>query len=263
MMNGTVRRSLYMALLAAAMIAVRCGIGPGPLSKGGNSSEVPNGLALVVSDLSITGTTRPGACVGIYSTEYSPIRFHIVDSNGVEVTGQPDFECRPAPVGDSCFVTWKVIPDSIVFTADSAIADTSGHFEFDNLAQGLYNLVLIDTAASLGRFVERIPVYADSSDSIAYDSLLRTGTISGTASVDDTIPFTSRIVAIPGTPFAATADSLGNYLFEDVPPGEYRIDYFGYPPLLGNPQLYSSDSVEVASDSTSFSAPTFITYPQE
>ena len=179
----------------------------------GGSSETETAMAQGTI-LTLEGINKSGITVSIYSTEYLP---HI----------------------NSGFV-------------DSTHTDSNGHFYFDSLETGLYNILCKDPNLMEAVFIPNIQIFADSLINIGIHQLEKTGFIKAVGTPDIFIAF------IPGTPFVDSIpviDSLNNaqFSFENVPPGKFTIT--AYYSSDGNfqpdtVQIEYSDIFVISSDTT-------------
>jgi len=164
-----------------------CTPGSHPLeTAGGSGSETPNSITLVSSFGHLYGTSNPHATVaGVYDSTY-------------------------IPYNDSGFDT-------------SLAANEKGLFDFGNLNNGTYNVIVFDTGSGNAAFFSGVKVGAgigpDSFIMPLSPSNLLKGRISDTVGyIYSNIP-----VYISGSPYYSMLDTLGLFTINKVPSGKYRL----------------------------------------
>jgi hypothetical protein len=183
--NIPIIKAIFLSVLVATAL---CTVGS---LAGGNSSQTGNnGIIVSGSARSISGTTRPGARIRIYTQDYRPYGT------------SPGF-------------------------CDSTKADDSGHFAFGSASEGYYNLIVSDDHRGETAFLAHLPIFNDSvfTDTIA--SLKRPGFVSGVATDSLSRTFALSYVFIVGTPFYAVTRNDGNFTLGPLPAGVYFIGIIG------------------------------------
>lgn len=136
---------------------------------------------------------------------------------GIAVPGSQVIVC------DTSYVAPSLTRESFV---DTVYADQNGHFKFNFLKNGRYNLIARSRELNRGALITKIDIDKENpvqySDSAEY---LKLGSISGTVISDSIIEY-NCIVYSKGLAISVISDSLGNYRLPDVPPGMYRLQAY-------------------------------------
>jgi len=176
-------------IIVACLSAFLCVCSSSPLA-GGNSSQTGNsGIAVVSRSQSIFGATVPGARVSIYDQGFRPYL---------------------TPSGFS----------------DSAVATDSGRFSFSPVAEGHYNLLVVDVRHGGAAFVANIPVFPDSVFADTLDTLRQPGFINGTAADTAGSTYALSYIFIDGSPFYTVTKNNGEFLLGPLPAGTYATGLF-------------------------------------
>ncbi len=169
---------------------------------GGNISDTGNVVAIAAGADSIRIDANTALWMGIYSSNY--IAFN-----------------------DSGF-------------ADTTHADSGRPLVYRDLDPGRYTLIFRDSSGKT-LLVQNVPVYPDSTFLAEYDTLYVTGTVSGLArSIESSELMTWSYAFIPGTPYYAYTGYSGSFVIPGVPPGTYRLQFYGYsqlPPSSNGPEI--------------------------
>jgi hypothetical protein len=173
--------------IGIGLLVCRCSVSQ---LAGGNSSQTGNnGIIITAQAQSISGTTAPDAHLALYDQNFRPYL-------------TPSGFC------------------------DSTIADKNGYFALSPGRGGYYNLLVCDVHRGSAAFVQRIPVFADSTFTYTLDTLRQPGFISGTA-IDTTEKiYPLSYVYIDGSPFYTVTKNNGDFQLGPLPVGTYTTGFF-------------------------------------
>ena len=136
---------------------------------------------------------------------------------------------------------------------DSVSTDSDGHYQFDSIGDGRYNVVAISVQGgdTLRTFHSGIEHSSGKNTDVGSDTLRISGSISGTV-VFDQENRSEVFVYIPGTSFLAITDDNGKYTIYDVPPDTYMIAFwrFGYEKVFDGSIVVRSGETTNLNDKT-------------
>lgn len=162
------------------LLCLQCSVNPIAGDKG-NSSETTSGIAICATETILSGATVPGAKIYICDHDYIP----------------------PRKYG----------------SADTLTADLDGLFNFTIQLPDTYNITVIIPDSTVGIFLPGIELGFSPIDTIRYDSLPPTATVSGEIPKIQITEYS--LVFFEGTPFYSNGSSTGTIHIPDVPPGDY------------------------------------------
>lgn len=136
---------------------------------------------------------------------------------GIAVPGSQVIVC------DTSYVAPSLTRESFV---DTVYADQNGHFKFNFLKNGRYNLIARSRDLDKGALITKIDI--DKANQVQHSDtaeFLSLGSISGIVISDSIIEY-NCIVYSKGVAISANTDTLGNYRLSSVPPGIYRLQAY-------------------------------------
>jgi formylglycine-generating enzyme required for sulfatase activity len=152
----------------------------------------------------------------------------MTDASNVLVTAELNSSGRAASVNRS-------IEEGTVLSRSTAAGDgiyaaftgPDGKFSLTGLPEGTYT-VTAEKEHTLGAVVQNVFVgETQSRATVTLDIVLTaTGSISGTASLEDTSSAYGTFIYAAGTSYVAAADETGNFTISNIPVGIYTIVYY-------------------------------------
>jgi hypothetical protein len=174
--------TLLACISLMCCLSIHCGM-DGIAGDKGSSSETTNGIVISATTNELTGSTVPGAEVYICK------QYHIPVYGTVSI--------------------------------DTLNADTNGLFTFIIPSPDTYSVTVIVPDSTVGIYLSGLKLGLEPLDTIRYDSLPATCTISGPvpgATIDQ-----YTMVFLEGTPFYTYGTPAGTIDLPGVPPGDYVV----------------------------------------
>ncbi len=149
-------------------------------------------------------------------------------TNGDEVmvTATADSIYGTAPAGNKVYLfSSHYCPYNDSGFSSVSEADTSGTFSFSNLAEGEYTIYCKLANSDSSVIVQSIQIqsnHLNTPDTVAFDE---NGSFSGKLIDSSGIPLSQSYVYISGSSFFTITDSLGMYVLNAMPKGNYLVTF--------------------------------------
>lgn len=162
------------------------------------------------------------------------------------VTATDDRIYGTAPVGHTIYLfSSDYCPYNDSGFSSTVNSDTSGTFSFNNIEEGEYALYCKLSNSDLSAFVQLIQIQSynlNTSDTVAFDE---NGSFSGKLIDSSGTPMSQFNVYISGSPFFTITDSLGIYVLDNIPEGNYMLTFIESPNNNNSPKKKRTIAVSV------------------
>ncbi|MCP4757690.1 MAG: carboxypeptidase regulatory-like domain-containing protein, partial [Proteobacteria bacterium] len=146
-----------------------------------------------------------------------------VDTDTAQIRGKARYSTEDDSSGIQ--ITLLTVKNQATLLQDQTNTDKTGEYLFDNVPLGEYTLVAASNDSTEKALLRNVAINASEVFTVDDLTLTPTGTINGKATLEGRDSHEGILVFLLGTSWNAYTDTQGNFVFADVPVGDYEIKY--------------------------------------